>query len=803
MNKLYKLLKYEKLNSNLKKLPIKIFNSFKSLKTKKELLNLKILSSSGISEKESFNQYYSKEFSIDIEYEELLLQIYYKYYKYNEAKDNIDYSINKIVNSDSNTDKLRELQKLRDLEDFHTLKHGVASPIGIDASSKFITLYKYFSIYEGNEILLEEIKNLISSKNVKYFPLIDYIESDSGHQLYSQNHRFQSIQVLEYFVSYKSKDNLYGFTLENSSLFTFINAISQCNIEELQFIDSLNSKLCGVPNDHKFLSTNCSFQQHHDLLVYLNLTGFHSFSKLNFTKICKEFLEINQLEFKKVNLEGFSIFEINEIFTIALKNLDFKFLHLMVNCMDPNYFSVDFPYGLESTPRIIFNKQGEIYQIVGDCITSIIKLMEMFINKFIEILNNNNNNNGNQQKKKKKPFQIHIWYNFKFILSIYQSFGSSSSLNDAQEYYDCIRDDDDDPNDCLDFIIGCGQEGIFKNSFYNIINTLIHWLSNEKFNDLSSTTFLGHFTVINNAVLEFCLNIKRVDLFFEQLDYIQGYIDLANKSYGYRLDRSFPHYSFTYSSPSTTLLPSSSLVIPQQVLERVSHFSENQTAFPKVINSFKYSKQVIRLAGEVLGLESTQSTMDSCRLDIASFLLENYDIQGLNFSLGKYRNNSYCIYREVQYLLENHFDKIQSNLLHKLFNSNSTQSLNDILKTTFPQIKKLFYQTGVNGYEKSEQDFLVFINSTKIKKQRESIEKLELFYNNNIKEITKILDSLFDKSYKQEILPILKKEENRYVDKKNNLFAKHFSRGEIVLCELILKHYPNQFKISNYLIKVH
>lgn len=93
-------------------MPIKIFNSFKSLKTKKELLNLKILSSSGISEKESFNQYYSKEFSIDIEYEELLLQIYYKYYKYNEAKDNIDYSINKIVNSDSNTDKLRELQKL-------------------------------------------------------------------------------------------------------------------------------------------------------------------------------------------------------------------------------------------------------------------------------------------------------------------------------------------------------------------------------------------------------------------------------------------------------------------------------------------------------------------------------------------------------------------------------------------------------------------------------------------------------------------------------------------------------------------
>lgn len=173
------------------------------------------------------------------------------------------------------------------------------------------------------------------------------------------------------------------------------------------------------------------------------------------------------------------------------------------------------------------------------------------------------------------------------------------------------------------------------------------------------------------------MNIKRVDLFFEQLDYIQGYIDLANKSYGYRLDRSFPHYSFTYSSPSTTLLPSSSLVIPQQVLERVSHFSENQTAFPKVINSFKYSKQVIRLAGEVLGLESTQrfieynfliskfqkklykSTMDSCRLDIASFLLENYDIQGLNFSLGKYRNNSYCIYREVQYLLENHFDKVK------------------------------------------------------------------------------------------------------------------------------------------------
>ncbi|KAM9980094.1 hypothetical protein ACTFIZ_006352 [Dictyostelium cf. discoideum] len=280
--------------------------------------------------------------------------------------------------------------------------------------------------------------------------------------------------------------------------------------------------------------------------------------------------------------------------------------------------------------------------------------------------------------------------------------------------------------------------------------------------------------------LNFFLEINRVDLFY------QYYNKYSNDS----------KYKRIWFNIEPKLLNSICLKLNLQEFIEIVEF---------ICSPLEENKKIILI----------QRLLSSClishRFDFIDYLIEKFSIQitGPKFYIIKKRSKqqkeNYDYYREVKYLLDNHFDKITHPEIHKIQEQNLKIK---IIKKTFLiqfycYLRKFhdiqFYLAApipdkirlITRYLK--KDFNAMFQDSPISTYNYQYEALFVDFKNSFNEqvlIQNHIDSIFNEYQKIGI-----KSSETYYFRMENIFNEAFKKGDIKLCNLISKVYPKKFKI--------
>ncbi|KAM9965702.1 hypothetical protein ACTFIR_005874 [Dictyostelium discoideum] len=261
----------------------------------------------------------------------------------------------------------------------------------------------------------------------------------------------------------------------------------------------------------------------------------------------------------------------------------------------------------------------------------------------------------------------------------------------------------------------------------------------------------------------------------------------------------------------------------------------------KLINSFNYSDEVLDSVCRVMNVNEIQRFIQNNffkpffqneiysysvfmnREDLMSFLLNNFNIE-VDFPLFQ-ASVEYSQYLECKFIFENHFEKVKnlSNVNQKWLESRYSQFPSVLLDSFLEYICK----------EKNITTYNQFIQNDNLQIRKQVIkETIEILISHvlsgtddddvedpnqdfsciikNQKHKVLLMQSIIEKSdtqlYFKSALDqvLLKSKEDRKNDEINNPFNENlknpfllsFIKGDIKTCNIILKYYPNQFKIT-------
>ncbi|EAL68639.1 hypothetical protein DDB_G0277643 [Dictyostelium discoideum AX4] len=265
----------------------------------------------------------------------------------------------------------------------------------------------------------------------------------------------------------------------------------------------------------------------------------------------------------------------------------------------------------------------------------------------------------------------------------------------------------------------------------------------------------------------------------------------------------------------------------------------------KLINSFKYSDEVMGSVCKVMNVNEIQRFIQYnffesffqnaiykysvffSRDDLMSFLLNNYNID-VDFPLSK-PDRQYSQYLECKSIFENHFEKVKNISKLKQFNSPYLQFPFVFLDSFFKYICK---ENNITTYNQFVQNYNLQIRKQIIKETIEILIGRFLSDTNDdddnddyddedpnqnfafilknqkykvllIQLIIEQSDTqLYFKSALDQVLLKLKEDRKNYeinspfIENLENPFLQAFINGDIKTCNIILKYYPNQFKIT-------
>ncbi|KAM9955628.1 hypothetical protein ACTFIW_005904 [Dictyostelium discoideum] len=365
--------------------------------------------------------------------------------------------------------------------------------------------------------------------------------------------------------------------------------------------------------------------------------------------------------------------------------------------------------------------------------------------------------------------------------------------------------------------------------FDTILKELIKQLSHDICTNVSDRDRIvkgkDFFSYSLNADLKFSLDIGRKDLFWELLDWIQQYM--------IKYENLMKHQVYQFNSPYESLLPTSTIFSNVKIIKKelpsppskeltttteaaiestflkIDNFEKpipNESTIKvnwnsdkliepfkpisKLINSFNYSYGVKGLICRVMNVNEFQRFIQynffesffqneiykysifMNREDLMSFLLNNYNIDA-----------------DFPYFHPKYF-KCQTKIVRK---SLFTLAI-DFIKFFLKYICK----------DKNITTYNQFIQNDNLEIRKQVIEKtIEILIVSLIQSIIEQSDTqLYFKSALDQV--ILKSKEDRkndeinspFIENNKNPFLQAFILGNIKTCNIILKYYPNQFKIT-------
>ncbi|KAM9946591.1 hypothetical protein ACTFIT_004908 [Dictyostelium discoideum] len=219
----------------------------------------------------------------------------------------------------------------------------------------------------------------------------------------------------------------------------------------------------------------------------------------------------------------------------------------------------------------------------------------------------------------------------------------------------------------------------------------------------------------------------------------------------------------------------------------------------KLINSFKFSDEVIVSICKVMNVNEIQRFIQynffesffqneiykysvfMNRDDIMPFLLNNYNIEA-DFPYF-HPSSDYSQYLECKFIFENHFEKVKniSNLNQKWIESRYLQ-FPLILLNSF--LKYICKEKNITTYNQFIQN-----DNLQIRKQIQSIieqSDTQVYFKSALDQV--LLKSKEDRKNDEINSP--------FIENNKNPFIESFIHGDIKTCDIILKYYPNQFKIT-------
>ncbi|KAM9998373.1 hypothetical protein ACTFIY_008023 [Dictyostelium cf. discoideum] len=387
--------------------------------------------------------------------------------------------------------------------------------------------------------------------------------------------------------------------------------------------------------------------------------------------------------------------------------------------------------------------------------------------------------------------------------------------------------------DCFtfDYVLGTNENGDYT-PFDQVLYQLIYQLSHSIINKLD---IIYDFTSLSmNADLRYCLDIRRLDLFFKQLEFINKQIQQTNlDDYEYQDENpTFPIQESILNSSSKNLLPTSELFLnreqpPIPPMPQSKTFN-SEIPFPlaRYYNTLEISDSVLDLALIVMDVDEIQKLIEWnwyqyrfiylifsksllwSKFDVTQHLMANYKIQIVSLPHHSMTRDYYNYQLEFNYFINNHFERVKNPNLFKIdlliFNS-----------LEFPEVissnlTDYLSRCDTDEYQKfvditTREEFLdKYCSITEVDNINLS---LNLDKNNLIaqifesKECQEIIQRAYDKFKVKNDEIIINKTEQRikdYSTQPDNMFTLGFIVGDITICQVILKHYPNLFKITQY-----
>ncbi|KAM9998367.1 hypothetical protein ACTFIY_008009 [Dictyostelium cf. discoideum] len=915
------------------------FKLLSSLQTKKKLLDLDIVLKNSEGLKENFN--------ITDSIDDLLIKLEINLKCFHDYYDGIPKSILKKINqilnnqSISKEKQLKKIQRLvilvsRDSEFYsdYILKYEDSinefhndsyfsnddgddddGDDGDDDESKLITfsrliLMNVFS-YQSNKTM-DKMMKIFKEKKTKWhkplFKLIgsdrktitidkltyDWIMSTDCNEVFDYFNRkqidFQSFETAIYcFEKYNnSRKYLVPFSLKT----LYLNAIKECNLDQLKTIESLNVDPLGLFNNHlsyKCLSLPTSKGDLIKLINYFSDSSFKAFNKDSLASFFSQVFKTGLVSPSEIKIKiPTTITSPNEILLDALVDLDLKLLELLLVSLDRFEFEQEDYERLDSVEKNLFSKELSIFHNDRELIdfNELYRLIEFIVNTFLiggcvhesacEIMNylyqmllQRELITPKQVIKVYELLQLnsvsikHSLFNAFYYLRIRSAkfikyFLSRPGLDsffeiNNEESYSCSIDYSEGVNhlnqhgfdlgnyldsDCFtfDYVLGTNENGDYNTPFDQILYQLVYQLSHSIVNEIDIIDDFASLSM--NADLEYCLDIRRVDLFFKQLEFINKQIQQTNQDdYEYQDENpTFPYQEIILNSPSNNLLPTSELFLnreqPVPPMPQSKPFN-SEIPFPlaRYYNTLKISNSVLDLALIVMNVDEIQKFIEWnwyrtdfhssifskslfwSKFDVTQHLLTNYKIQ--IFSLPNLTMTSHYSYLlEFNYLINNHFELVKNPNLFKIdsliFNSlgfptvistylidylsrcdnDEYQRFMDI-KTREELLNNLIYiiyeEYGVN----------MEIDNTNFSLDRKKLI-LPIIESKECQEIIQRAYDKFKVKNDEIIINLTEKQIKGYSNQDDNMFTLGFIVGDIIICQVILKHYPNLFKITQH-----
>ncbi|KAM9988499.1 hypothetical protein ACTFIZ_012237 [Dictyostelium cf. discoideum] len=192
------------------------------------------------------------------------------------------------------------------------------------------------------------------------------------------------------------------------------------------------------------------------------------------------------------------------------------------------------------------------------------------------------------------------------------------------------------------------------------------------------------------------------------------------------------------------------------------------------------------------------------RIDIISFLMDNFKIDIISFS---HVNN----YLQMKYIYENHIEKVKNNfeLVSEDFDNKNSNIQFTLLNNFIQYICSIRNEVIETVIEKLISEF--HNETLEIVKAR-SNETLPLLIKNQLEKVNPIKLILQKPKTQSFILSKLQDLINKHVKARNsidckenyfqqNLFSELFIKGNIKCCDFILKNHPKQIKITKEMLR--
>ncbi|KAM9980074.1 hypothetical protein ACTFIZ_006318 [Dictyostelium cf. discoideum] len=708
---------------------------------------------------------------------------------------------------------------------------------------------------------------------------------------------FQSFESAIYcFENYNnSRKYLDPFPIKTS----YLKAIKECNLHQLKAIESLQHiDPSDLLSGHKCIPLPTSKDDLIKLINYFSDSNFKIFTNDSLAPFFSQVFETGLLSPSDIKFKIPTTFNLINLFLLdALFDLNLKLFEMLLISLDKLEFGPQDYERLDSIEKNLFSKDLNIFHNDRELIdfNELYRLIELIINKFL--IGGGSSGGGSSGERESACGIINYLYQMllqrelvtpKEVIKFYQliqlhSVSIKHSLFNAfyylqirspkfikyilsrpgldsffqinyEESYSCSIDYSEGVNnfnqhgfdlirhlnyDCFtfDYVLGTNENGDYKIPFDQVLYQLVYQLSHSIINEID---IVDDFTSLSmNADLEYCLDIRRVDLFFKQLEFISKQIQRTNlDDYQYQDENlSFPIQESIINSPSCNLLATSELFLNREqppippMPQSKSFNSEIPFPLARYHNTLKISNPVLDLALIVMDVNEIQKFIEWnwyrtdfidlifskslfwSKFDVTQHLLSNYKIE--IFSLPHHSMASHYNYLfEFNYFINNHFERVKN---PNLFKIDSLVSIG----LEFPKVIGSYlidylsrcdtheYQKFMNITTREEfLNILIFIIYDEYCKNIQPDNTIFSLDRKNLivpiiesKECQEIIQRVYDKfkiKINENIINQTEQQIKDYSTQCDNMFICGFIVGDIIICQLILKHYPNLFRITPY-----